>query len=335
MDMPASQPITGTGKAHARRRSKAATLIALLVILLGMPLFQTVSSEWALRKYPPVGNLIDVGGYALHLYAEGEAKGLPTVVLESGLGTPSSYSDWKHVIAELSKLTRVVTYDRAGYGWSDEANNERSSAQEAEELHRLLAASGEPGPYIVVGHSYGGYIAQLFANRYPHETAGMVLIDSSIAGLNPDVSEGGLNAQKMMRQFGLMRLLGGLGVLPIPEAIMADPLSESFLYRRFNNDDQISELLLLGTVSTEQVQAVARTGFGSMPVTVLSSGEEQNNHGNWYEKQAELLQLSSRSKHIIAEHSSHFIHHDRPELVIGEIRALLTEGSGERETQIK
>lgn len=126
-------------------------------------------------KVPPPGQMIDVGGYRLHLYSSG--SGSPTVILECGLGGIST--DWALVQDEIAKFTRVISYDRAGIGWSESGPLPRASQQIVQELHTLLAKANIPGPYILVGHSLGGNNVQLYATTYPEDVLGLVLVDST------------------------------------------------------------------------------------------------------------------------------------------------------------
>src|SRR5215216_1696212 len=123
----------------------------------------------------PVGRLVDVGGYRLHLACQGE--GSPTVVMEAAIGETGLL--WSPVQPTVAQRTRACVYDRAGYGWSDPSPRPRTAAVMVEELHRLLGAAGVPGPYVLVGHSFGGLLVRLYAARYPQEVAGLVLVDSA------------------------------------------------------------------------------------------------------------------------------------------------------------
>jgi pimeloyl-ACP methyl ester carboxylesterase len=290
----------------------------LLVLVLSISfLYNMFANQQSDKKYPPVGEMVDVGGYNLHFYALGEKKGLPTVILESGSGTPSSVSDWRYIQPEIAKLTRVISYDRAGYGWSDEANNIRSSQQIVEDLHAMLTKKGETGPFILVGHSFGGLNVQLFANQFPSKVVGVVLLDSSIPGIRPEVTSSQLKMTKFLRQAGLMRVMGDLGTLPVPKAVISDDLSEQILYKRFYNSDQISEIEQMGT------EEFPKISLGSIPVTIISAREEEKENKNWQEQQDQFLHVSANSKRIIAENSSHYIHHDQPDLVVEVINEML------------
>ncbi|MFS0861966.1 alpha/beta fold hydrolase [Fredinandcohnia sp. 179-A 10B2 NHS] len=296
------------------------SFIILLVSVCSFSYFYNMfATQQSTKKYPPVGEIVNVGKYNLHYYAVGEKNGLPTIVLESGSGTPSSYSDWRYIQPELAKLTRVISYDRAGYGWSDDANISRTSEQIVEDLHELLLKSDETGPFILVGHSFGGLNVQLFAERYSSDVRGVVLLDSSIPGVRPDVTSSQLKVTQFLRQSGLMRVIGEFEGLPVPKAVVSDGISEEFLYKRFYNKDQISEIEKMG------VEDFPEISLGDIPVTIISAREEETNNKEWQRQQDQFLQLSTNSKRVIVENSSHYIHHDQPELVIKEIKNLLID----------
>lgn len=154
--------------------------LAVVPIALGVfgAIYQTIATAIDQRNYPPPGQLVDVGGYKLHLYCTGE--GSPAVILDALF--PGTVSNWVWVQPEIAKTTRVCAYDRAGHGWSESGPEPRDAEQQARELHTLLANAGIAGPYILVGHSLGGLPTRMFAALYPDEVAGMALIE----GTNPD-----------------------------------------------------------------------------------------------------------------------------------------------------
>jgi pimeloyl-ACP methyl ester carboxylesterase len=104
-----------------------------------------------------------------------EGRGSPTIILEAGL--MSTILSWTSIRRELARSYRVVSYDRAGLGWSDPGPLPRTAERMVDELHSLLERAAIPPPYLLVGHSFGGLTMPLFAARYPKETAGMVLVD--------------------------------------------------------------------------------------------------------------------------------------------------------------
>ena len=269
------------------------------------------------------GKLVDVGGYRLHIYCEGE--GIPTIIFDSGTGGFSL--EWTRVQNVLSRRTRVCSYDRAGYGWSDMGPLPRTSKRITRELHTLLVKADVTGPYILAGHSFGGYTAQLFARNYPEETAGLVLIDAS----HPEQIE---------------RMPGkepGTPAKPVPGAhsyivsrhIMHPNFPDEVVLvaRRIMNSRHHTltwrEEMTVFPLSAKQV--LASKPMPAVPVVVLTRGRRiwpNNAYGDemervWMELQDELSQLSDNSVHLIAERSGHSIHLDQPEIVINAMQTML------------
>src|SRR5918999_4922547 len=168
---------SSTSRGIMRRIGKAllGLVVALLVLAVAGAIYQAIATELAERAYPPPGDMVDVGGYSLHINCVGQ--GSPTVVLDAALGAMSA--DWVLVQREVSDTTRVCAYDRAGMGWSEMGPEPRDAKQISSELHTLLTKAGIEGPYVLVGHSFGGMYMQTFAARYPEEVAGVALVDSS------------------------------------------------------------------------------------------------------------------------------------------------------------
>src|ERR671921_2087085 len=134
-------------------------VVVLLVLAVAGAIYQAIATELAERAYPPPGEMVDVGGYRLHINCVGQ--GSPTVVLDAGSGGFSA--QWVRVQREVSDTTRVCAYDRAGMGWSQRGPDPRDAKQISSELHTLLGKAGIEGPYVLVGHSYGGLYMQTYA----------------------------------------------------------------------------------------------------------------------------------------------------------------------------
>src|SRR5512140_1444829 len=185
-------------------------LAGLLFLILVGAIYESAAEAADARAYPPPGKMVDVGGYRLHINCAG--SGTPTVVIESGWGDSSA--GWSWVQPEVAKTTRVCTYDRAGMGWSEASREPRTAREYAKELHTLLAKANEPGPYVLVGHSLGGYTVLVYAHDYPAEVSGLVLIDaqalpSSDAAPSPAPQPGQKSLPVWMARVGIMRLLAG------------------------------------------------------------------------------------------------------------------------------
>ena len=183
-------------------------ILIVVLILVGAVYEASVESSDA-RAYPPPGRLVDVGGYRLHINCTG--VGSPTVVIEAGWGDSSA--SWGWVQPEVAKTTRICTYDRAGMGWSEVSPEPRTAREFAKELHTLLTKANEPGPYVLVGHSLGGYTMRVYAHDYSGEVAGLVLVDpqnlsnSDVSTPNPAPKPGANSLPMLMARIGVVRLL--------------------------------------------------------------------------------------------------------------------------------
>lgn len=316
-------------------------VILILVLALTGIVYQALATAKDLYKYPPPGNLVDMGGYQLHINCIGE--GNPTVIMDYGLGGLSLV--WSLVQPEVAKFTRVCTYDRAGYAWSTNSHKTRSSQQMVQELHTLLNHARIEGPYVLVGHSLGGLNVRLFASQYPEEVVGIVLVDAVPANvysrLAPEWKNHMAATQRMfstlstISRLGLLRLLVQLrGTEAAPNFVKKLPsevqpvILAKFLPKTFNT--AITENQLMES-SAQQVSN--QELLKNLPLVVLSHGvnmfsnlsNEQADQAEqiWQELQVEMANLSSKGSLKIAQNSSHDIHIDQPQLVIDAIRQVI------------
>lgn len=151
------------------------TVFAVLALAAVGGGYETVRESIDRDAYTMPGELVDVGGHRLHIDCTG--SGSPTVVLEPGLGSASSAMS-ESIAPALAETTKVCVYDRAGRGWSEPASGPQDGVEVATDLHTLLDRAQIEGPYVLVGHSVGGIYALIFADRYPDQAAGLVLLDS-------------------------------------------------------------------------------------------------------------------------------------------------------------
>lgn len=150
------------------------SIIESFGLILGSSLCYQWTSSWRDRmRFPAPGRLLRIPGGALHCFEQG--LGSPTIVLEAGISASSL--SWRPVQKELARHRRVLAYDRAGYGWSPRIRSPRTIPRLCEELEALLEASGASGPYVLVGHSFGGLLLRHFSARAPQKVAGLVLVD--------------------------------------------------------------------------------------------------------------------------------------------------------------
>jgi pimeloyl-ACP methyl ester carboxylesterase len=144
-------------------------------LMIGILLTLGVGCTRATDGPSPTGQMVDIGGRKLHIHCTG--TGAPTVIVENG-GAAFSF-DWELVQPEVEKFTRVCTYDRAGYAWSDVGPEFDTFDQSVHDLHTLLTKAGIAGPYVMVGHSFGGLLVRFYKATYPRDVVAMVLVDSS------------------------------------------------------------------------------------------------------------------------------------------------------------
>jgi pimeloyl-ACP methyl ester carboxylesterase len=338
----ASRPPSGDALAHTtppkrrktlwRRTRRVLLVFALLILGLSGTgfLYQTIASAVDASSYPPPGKLIDVGGYRLHLYCTGTARsGSPTVILEAGNGGTALY--WSKVQPDVATFTRVCSYDRAGYGWSDDGPKPRTSEQIVRELHTLLVKAGIPGPYLLVGHSFGGLTIRLYASTYPGEAVGLILVDAMHEDQfvrQPQMQQNYWLSMQLCR-FGLLRLLGGSnqGISAyFPSAVQAQVKAQ--VYQTRFCQAAYDEATAFDESFTQVRTTRSHHTLEHLPVVILTHGiPEEGNQGyaGWQALQHDLVGLSAKSTQIVATRSGHDIMLQQPELVIAAIKQRLTE----------
>jgi pimeloyl-ACP methyl ester carboxylesterase len=305
-------------------------LLLLFLLAIAGAAYQQISTVRDRDAFPMPGQLVDVGGYKMHIHCSG--SGGPTVILDSGLG--DSFIVWRKLQPQIAQFTRVCSYDRAGIGYSDASPRARSSKVFAEELQSLLHNAGIAPPYVLAGHSMGGYDVRIYTNLYRSEVAGMVLVDSSHpeqrkrlpAALN-DLDAGWVREEEFFEftmPFGLPRLFGFCG--NDREARAAD-----CNFHRLR--ESVAELKSI----SESAAQTAETGpLGNMPLVVLSQDPNTPQYDlpedlvgptneAWQKMQAELALLSTCGKQVIAKNSGHYIQLDRPDLVLDAVREVVNE----------
>lgn len=287
--------------------------IFTLLLICGYT-YEILSERVDEKKFQPPGEFVDVGGYHLHIHCVG--SGSPTVVIESGLGDWST--GWDAVQNEVSKATKVCTYDRAGWGWSEQGPLPRDARRFASELHTLLNNANISGPLILVGHSLGGFSVRVFVHQYPTGVAGVVLVDSMSPKQisQPDNNEhiqpsGGFrpfSLPALLARFGVIRLLARpLGIMPIV------PLNDGAYFARLVRPQSAQTFTdeSLGMRASGSEAEKVKT-FGDIPLVVITAKE--NSIKGWADWQAELLQLSSNSQQILVD-SNHGVHFEKPEII--------------------
>lgn len=307
--------------------------------------YQAIANWRDARRFPQEGRSVALGaefpGVALSLHCVGQ--GPPTVILDSGLGVPAA--GWDLVMPDVAKFARVCSYDRAGYGWSSAGPMPRTSEQIVKELHALLAASGEKAPFVLVGHSFGGFDVRVYAGKYPADVAGLVLVDTSHEDQNqimpPSLKKltndqiAQLDGQRRLMPFliffGIARLTGDDGGDSKLSKEFRDKMRYLQLQTKFI-DAAFSEIKSFA----ESAEEVRRSGnLGDRPLVVLTAGKDleardlpkgvsveemREFRKTWVnDLQVRQSRLSTRGKQVIVPDSTHMIPMERPDTVVKAI----------------
>jgi pimeloyl-ACP methyl ester carboxylesterase len=310
-------------------RPVPALALGLVTLLLGAP--SLVAAQTASPVAPGLAaagdfaGLVDIGGRSLYMECRG--RGSPTVILEAGFRSRADYwiddliqpdAPRTMVFPGVAAFSRVCAYDRPGTttfidgtllpSRSDPVSMPRTALESVHDLHALLQAAMAPGPYVLVGHSYGGMFARLYASTYPSEVVGMVLVDAFSEGLEDQMTPDQWAAYEELFQ-------------PVPEALAG--------YEDLEFTD-------LDTSATQVREATAVSPLRPQPLVVLSRGQAMEMPADlpggltgeglehaWSVEQDRLAALLPDAKHVIAHESEHYIQLQQPELVIAAVREVV------------
>jgi pimeloyl-ACP methyl ester carboxylesterase len=317
------------------------------VLLLGAAagaIYQKIGLRRDSKLHPSPGRFIDLGTHRLHLLEKGRPS--PTIVLEAGL--MSTMLSWSSIQSRLAQSYRVVSYDRAGLGWSDLGPMPRTADRMVEELHTLLERAAIAPPYVLVGHSFGGLTMPLFAARYPQETLGVVLVDPvAPAEWNPPSEQDRKRAEigatvsrraALLCRIGVIRFvvflltsgatkLAGRLVRLISREAPAEsgsvsspwfwnlPAEERAMAAVFWVQEKFCRTIAsqLENLPGSAVRVAELGVFCSGPVVILSAKSTPPKRREQHEAIAQRL---PRGRYVLAKESTHWIMQDQPELVL-------------------
>lgn len=312
------------------RKRKIVWVFAILcLIAFAGTTYQRIRASEDAKRFPQVGQRVDVGGRTLNLNCSG--KGEPTVIFESTHGVPGLA--WNGVQSQISSLVRTCWYDRAGYGWSDEGPSPRHSNEIARDLHVLLKNAGISPPYILVGHGFGAFNVRAFRGLYPEEVKGMVLADAPsddadprnptvppkkhIEALRPAV----IVMFRIVGELGLLRLLQSPSEAPPGFSPVEWQTIQALMIQPKSVEARVQETPLFESA----IQVRAAGSLGDMPLIVVSPEPQQGDARGRLKLayQSALVKLSTDGKQVIVPHvRGVWWPYSAPEMVESIIRVL-------------
>ena len=313
-----------------------------LFILLGMvgAIYQARATAADRARFRPPGEFVQVDNRNMHIYCQGE--GSPTVILDAGTGGWSIA--WSEIMPELAQETKVCSYDRAGLGWSEAANDARTPQDIASDLKTLLEAADTEPPYIITGFSYTGLSARVFSFQNPDEVVGMVLVDPTTEFDNEMMDDNLMRQQQSLvgiyqffglgARLGLVRFLEPEEMAPyapfIPEDVTQPDIYYSFVSEPVwwqTSQKEFSSRLNVDNLDDTRVNGVIR----DIPTVIIGaetvSGEDDKTFAALQDMNLNhLREIASRSElaeFVLAEGSSHEVPRDKPEVVIDAIKRVI------------
>ena len=281
------------------------TSMLLMITVISLFIAIPVSAEESRLNLRLPGKLYDVGTHRMHLNCQG--RYYPTVVIDSGLGGFSL--EWARLQKQLSQFNRVCTYDRAGYGWSDPSPYPRTTENIAKELYQLLKVAEIDGPYLMVGHSFGGYTIRYFASEYPELVSGLIFVDAShpeqyLRMPKPEHYKNTVPAGNAVTETRMRPRLNSN--FPQESRQLAQVLLSTYKAR-------MTQLAELQNFITSARQVSEHDHLPDVPVTVITRAKRvwpKNDFGDdservWQELQNELAGLARQSRHVMAYNSGH------------------------------
>ena len=310
------------------------SLALLLLLVIAGASYQAIAWRLEAGRFIHPGHVVRVGEFRLNLYCIGQGR--PTVVLEAGLA--DSLDSWRRVQPEIARFSRVCSYDRAGYGYSELGPMPRTSIHIALELHEALGKAGEKPPYLLVGHSFGGFNVRVFNGKYPDEVAGLVLVDATQEdqyNLLPRAwSElGTAMRRRANRQAFWAPVYVGLGIARLQLLLHSQKISPLLLQSKYLKA-RASEF---DNIEVSANQARTADHIRDKPLVVLTAGKAVDDslkaalgeqEGRAYEKtwvrdlQLRLTRLSRRGNQVIVSDSGHDMPTDRPDAIVRAVRQL-------------
>jgi len=293
--------------------------VSIVMLLLVGFVYQSYSSYVDSTSFDKRGEMIDIGGYSL--YVEDTGIGKVTVIFDAGMGDDSSV--WNKVAEEVSQFSRVITYDRAGLGWSEESPHERDSKVIVDELHSVLEEKDITGTIILVGHSFGGVNMQRYALTYPEDVSALVLVDSAHEDQITKMPQASF-LQKYLFKFGMWAAPVGIPRLYLSNINPEEKAKKSTTKHQYTSLDEAEYF----PRSLSELNELT-PNYGDMPLVVIARNKASSEIDNtkardlvWATLQENIATRSTNSTIIFSGARQHSIHKMQPEIVIEAIQTL-------------
>ena len=325
--------------------------LGLLGLIVALMVVSTIWEQFerhaAHQHFKPRGQIVDIGG-GRHMHIDCRGQGAPTVVFESGLDTNGALA-WSAVHDQVASFTHACAYDRAGIMWSDPKTTTYDGEGVAHDLHALLTAAGEKGPYVLVGHSLGGPYIMTYTRLYPNEVAGVVFVDAS----HPD----------QVKRSAAAGLPGGDGKLPLAFRVLgkiswsglprilsyalagsddtepkmppaAQAASDAYIGQSFGPAmaegenlsptlDEAGRLRTLGDRPLVVLTATKSLSPKELKLASLTPAQYAKIQAIWRDVQDDEARWSTCSDHFLVGSSTHYIQFGDPQLVIASVHGVV------------
>jgi pimeloyl-ACP methyl ester carboxylesterase len=307
--------------------------IVVAIALVSAATYEQIGAWRDSRVLRQVGRSVDIGGRTLNINCTGE--GSPTVIFVSGRTAPGYV--WTPTQRGTSAFARSCWYDRADLGWSDSGPDPAWGDAAARDLHHLVRNAGLKPPFVLVGHSFGGYVIRLYQHAYAGEASGMVFVDTALEDAGrirgmpyrapPPVPRWVIRSLSVvLGRLGMMRALADEPGPPLKDWT-AEEWDILARLRRQRNVVLADAHVGPEVATADQVRAAG--GLEDMPLVVLTQGQGL---GGWSALQREFAQRSRHGRQVLVPDSGHGIPMEAPAAIVDAVREIVCSDPRQRTT---